>query len=169
MVPQYRAPPPDVQVIRWQLDPPTQMLAMQTPSLGQAPHSSEPPLQPLPILPQYWPPAGVQVTEGVQAASLPPSVAITIVPPAPVVPALPFDPPPAAEPPAPVPPPAPALPTGEPGITFAVQPSDVARTAASTHNPSRRIGTILGCRPGPKRLCRGPDGPFSAGKAGLSP
>ena len=56
-VPQYLAPPPDAQVIRWQLAPPTQMSDMQTLSPEQVPHSSAPPLQPLPILPQYWPPA----------------------------------------------------------------------------------------------------------------
>ena len=81
-MPQYRADP-DVQVTRWQLGPPMQRPAVQTPSPAQAPHSSEPPLQPLPILPQYWPPAGAQVVDGVQAASLllPPSIVITGVPP----------------------------------------------------------------------------------------
>ena len=78
--------------MRWQLGPPMQRPPVQTPSPAQAPHSSEPPLQPLPILPQYWPPAGVQVVEGVQAASLlpPPSIVITGVPPP--VPAVPLVP-----------------------------------------------------------------------------
>ena len=93
-VPQYLAAPPDVQVTRWQLGPPMQMPPVHTPSPAQAPHSSEPPLQPLPILPQYWPPAGAQVVDGVQAASLlpPPSIVITGPPPVPAVPLVPADP-----------------------------------------------------------------------------
>ena len=85
-VPQYRADPA-VHATRWQLDPPMQRPAVQTPSPAQGPHSSEPPLQPLPILPQYWPPGGVQIVDGVQAASLllPASIEIEMVPPVPVV------------------------------------------------------------------------------------
>src|SRR5438094_765972 len=61
---------------------------------AQAPHSSEPPLQPLPILPQYWPPAGAQITDGVQTASLlPASVVITTVPPVPLGVVAPLVPP----------------------------------------------------------------------------
>ena len=99
MMPQYLAAPPEAQVSGWQLGPPTQRPKVQTPSPAQAPQSSEPPLQPLPILPQYWPPAGVQVTDGVQAASpLPrrprfrssPAVPVVrVVPAAPVAPACP--------------------------------------------------------------------------------
>jgi hypothetical protein len=67
------------QVARTQLGPPVHRPATQTPSPGQAPHSSAPPGQPLPILPQYWPPVGVQVTDGVQAAAPPASLAFAVV------------------------------------------------------------------------------------------
>jgi hypothetical protein len=50
--------------------------ATQTLSPAQAPHSSAPPGQPLPILPQYWPPEGVQVTDGVHAAASLPAPAV---------------------------------------------------------------------------------------------
>jgi hypothetical protein len=152
IVPQYLAPPPDAQVIRWQLAPPTQMLDMQTLSPEQVPHSSAPPLQPLPILPQYWPPAGVQVTDGVHAASLPASTPIVIEPPVPVVgavPAAPVVPPRPAI--APVPPVAPPLPGVDCGITFATHPSDAASATASTRGPpDRRIRTIRGLPAGAK-------------------
>ena len=119
---------------RVQLGPPMQMLPVQTASPAQAPHSSEPPLQPLPILPQYWPPAGVQVVEGVHAASLlpPPSIVITGVPPAPVVPLVPAEPTLPADPtlpPAAVPPWLPALPDVD--LTPAEQPSEAARATPS--------------------------------------
>src|SRR5262245_60334157 len=101
--------------------------AVQTPSPAQAPHSSEPPLQPLPILPQYCPPAGAQVTDGVQAASLPASTRIRGPPPVPpvaIVPAPPVEPAAPAAPPIPVPAPAPPVPAVD--LTPAEQPSDAA-------------------------------------------
>src|SRR5437762_3566280 len=53
--PQYLTAPPDWQVIAVQLGPPMQMPGFVSPPLqvaspGQAPHSSMPPLQPLPIV-----------------------------------------------------------------------------------------------------------------------
>jgi hypothetical protein len=151
IVPQYLAPPPDAQVIRWQLTPPTHRPERQTLSPEQAPQSSAPPLQPLPILPQYWPPGGLQVTDGVQAASLPASTPMAIEPPVPIVgaePAAPVVPPrPAAAPAAPV---APLLPGVGCVITFA-QPSNAASAAASTRGPpDQRIRTIRGLPVGAK-------------------
>ena len=134
MTPQYLAAPPEVQVSGLQLGPPMHRPPVQTPSPAQAPQSSAPPLQPLPILPQYWPPAGVQVTDGVQAASLPASTAITIVPAVPVVPVVPGGP---SVPPAPGRAgarraAAPPVPVADLGMTFA-QPNVVApATAPST-------------------------------------
>ena len=55
-----------------QLAPPTQTLLSQTWSAGQVPQSIMP-KQPLPIVPQYRPLGGLQVTDGVQ---VPASVAI---------------------------------------------------------------------------------------------
>ena len=65
ILPQYLAAP-DVHVSGVQLGPPMQMPGAVAPPLhvaspGQVPHSSFSPLQPLPIVLQYWPPAGVQV------------------------------------------------------------------------------------------------------------
>jgi len=146
-MPQYfAAPPPGVQVIRWQLGPPTQRPALHTLSPPHMPHSSEPPLQPLPILPQYCPPAGMQLTRGVHAASLlPASVAITTVPPVPARPIVPLWPASAPVPAAPEV--APPVPVSAPGITFA-QPSDAATKAPSRLGPSRRIGTLVGLSAG---------------------
>ena len=55
ILPQYFAPPPEVQVIAGQLGPPMQMPGDVAPPLhvaspGQAPQSSFCPLQPLPIV-----------------------------------------------------------------------------------------------------------------------
>ena len=62
--------------------------------MGQAPQLIDPPGQPLPMVPQYSPPGGVQLTLGVQPASgLEPPLPVTVVdPPVPVapVPPLPF-------------------------------------------------------------------------------
>jgi hypothetical protein len=101
-------------------------------------------LQPLPILPQYWPPAGMHVTDGVHMASLPASVPMMGPPPgpaAPLVPAVPDPPRPvvALVPALPV---SPAAPAAE-GVTFAVQPSDPANTP-SAKIPSSRIRTVRG-------------------------
>src|SRR5437764_573684 len=80
---------------------------------AQAPQSSVPP-QPSPILPQYWPPGGMQlVTDGVQAPPAPPEP--PTAPPAPVLPAVPSSTAPAPPPlpatfPPPLPPAAPAVP-----------------------------------------------------------
>src|SRR4029078_3286431 len=65
-LPQYWALPPEVTVIGVQLGPPMQMPGAVAPPLqvaspAQAPQSSFCPLQPLPIVLQYVPPAGVQV------------------------------------------------------------------------------------------------------------
>src|SRR5436190_1347727 len=127
---QERAAPPDVEVIGAQPGTAVQEPAVQTPSALQAPHSIEPPLQPLPILPQYWPPAGAQVTDGVQAASLPASTEMIGPPPVPavaLVPAAPAEPAAPVEPPEPGPAPAPPVPAV--ALTPAEQPSDAARTA----------------------------------------
>ena len=64
-------------------------------------------MQPLPILPQYWPPAGVQLTDGMQATSLPASVPPPVVPAVPVVAVVPAAP---VAPDAPVAPPVPEPP-----------------------------------------------------------
>ena len=178
-MPQYLAAPPEAQVTRWQLGPPMQRPPVQTPSPAQAPHSSEPPLQPLPILPQYWPPAGAQVVDGVQAASLlpPPSMVITgVLPPVPavaLVPPIPLPPLPAA----PTLPPLVAAPPWLPAVpdvdlTPAEQPSEAASAAPRTRraNPAgRRIRTILGLSGAPKTaLSPGPiREPFRACKATL--
>jgi len=50
--PQYLGLPPAVQVSGMQLAPPTQTPALQTSLAAQAPHSSLPPGQPVPIVPQ---------------------------------------------------------------------------------------------------------------------
>jgi hypothetical protein len=65
ITPQYLAIPPWLHVIGTQFGPPTQMPALQISVEEQAPHSRLPPTQPLPILPQYRPFCGVQVTFGV--------------------------------------------------------------------------------------------------------
>jgi len=164
---------------RWQLGPPMQMPPVHTPSPAQAPHSSEPPLQPLPILPQYWPPGGAQVVDGVQAASLlpPPSMVITgVLPPVPAVALVPADPtlpPLPAAPAAPLvaaPPWLPAAPDVD--LTPAEQPSETASATPRTRraNPAgRRICTILGLSGAPKTaLSSGPiREPFRACKATL--
>src|SRR6185295_7889650 len=130
--PQYCAVPPDAQAMGLQLGPPIHRPAVQTPSPAQAPHSSEPPLQPLPILPQYWPPAGMHVTDGVHMASVPASVPMMGPPPVPAAPLVPAVP----DPPRPVVALVPALPVAAAapaaeGVTFAVQPSDPANTPSA--------------------------------------
>jgi hypothetical protein len=85
-------------------------------------------LQPLPILPQYFPPGGAQVTDGVQAASLPASTVMTMVPAAPAVPVVPLDPPAPAAPLMPAEAPAPV----GIGLTFATQPSEAVSAAPRT-------------------------------------
>src|SRR5262245_6566174 len=66
---QKRTPPVPLQVPRMQVGPSTQMWSVHIcPAPAQPPQSFEP-WQPLPMMPQYWPPAGVHDT-GVQAASV---------------------------------------------------------------------------------------------------
>ena len=92
IVPQYCAEPA-VQVSFTQLGPPRQIAwPPQVWSPGQAPQLIDPPGQPLPIVPQYSPPGGVQVTVEVQAASGldPPAPVTTVVPPVPVTPLPPL-------------------------------------------------------------------------------
>jgi hypothetical protein len=113
----------------------------------------------LPILPQYWPPAGVHVVDGVQAASLPASIEIMIVPAAPVVgvaPAAPADPTPPTVPPAPALPVAPPVPGADLGITLAqlAAAASAPVNAHATQKPWGRICTILGLSAGSKTARR---------------
>src|SRR4051794_39604678 len=150
---------------------------MQTPSPAQVPQSSAPPLQPLPILPQYWPPAGAHVTDGVQAASLSPaSTVITGVPAPPPVPVAGPVPAVPVEPPAPGPAPAlpPVIPVPEPGVTLAVQPSEMTKAVAIAQGPGKRTRTTIGLPAAPKtalapRPCENVCAPVSAGRASRSP
>jgi hypothetical protein len=92
IVPQYFAVPA-LQVSFTQLGPPRQIpWPPQVWSPGQAPQLIDPPGQPLPIVPQYSPPGGVQLTDEVQAASElePPLPVTTVVPPLPVTPEPPL-------------------------------------------------------------------------------
>jgi hypothetical protein len=75
----------------------------------------------------------MQVTDGVQAASLPASTEIMIVPAVPVVGVVPAAPvvPPAPPAPAPALPVLPLVPGVDWGMTFATQPSDPANTATA--------------------------------------
>src|SRR6185503_6946367 len=89
IAPQYLTAPPDAQVSGMQLGPPRQTLAVHTSSPEHPPQSSACALQPLPIMPQYWPPDGWQLTVGVQGASMLMPASVPLVPDDPNVPATP--------------------------------------------------------------------------------